>query len=62
MLGDRERISLGKSVEDFMHTVYSALRAAEKSYDVIVVETLEGEGRAASVMNRVMKAVGGKTV
>ena len=62
VLGDRERISLGKSVEDFMHTVYSALRAAEKSYDVIVVETLEGEGRAASVMNRVMKAVGGKTV
>lgn len=62
VLGDRERISLGKSVEDFMHTVYSALRAAEKSYDVIIVETLEGEGRAASVMNRVMKAVGGKTV
>ena len=62
VLGDRECISLGKSVEDFMHTVYSALRAAEKSYDVIVVETLKGEGRAASVMNRVMKAVGGKTV
>lgn len=62
VLGDRECISLGKSVEDFMHTVYSALRAAEKSYDVIIVETLEGEGRAASVMNRVMKAVGGKTV
>ena len=62
VLGDRECISLGKSVEDFMHTVYSALRAAEKSYDVIVVETLDGEGRAASVMNRVMKAVGGKTV
>ena len=62
VFGDRECISLGKSVEDFMHTVYSALRAAEKSYDVIVVETLEGEGRAASVMNRVMKAVGGKTV
>ena len=62
VLGARERISLGKSVEDFMHTVYSALRAAEKSYDVIIVETLEGEGRAASVMNRVMKAVGGKTV
>lgn len=62
VLGDRECISLGKSVEDFMHTVYSALRVAEKSYDVIIVETLEGEGRAASVMNRVMKAVGGKTV
>ena len=60
--GGRARISLGVSVEDFMHSVYSALRAAEKDYDVIVVETLTGEGRAASVMNRVMKAVGGKTV
>lgn len=62
VLGERERISLGVSVEDFMHSVYSALRAAEKDHDVIVVETLMGEGRAASVMNRVMKAVGGKTV
>ena len=62
VLGERERISLGVSVEDFMHSVYSALRAAEKDHDVIVVETLTGEGRAASVMNRVMKAVGGKTV
>lgn len=62
VLGERERISLGVSVEDFMHSVYSALRVAEKDHDVIVVETLTGEGRAASVMNRVMKAVGGKTV
>lgn len=62
VLGERERISLGVSVDDFMHSVYSALRAAEKDHDVIVVETLTGEGRAASVMNRVMKAVGGKTV
>ena len=62
VLGERERISLGVSVEDFMHSVYSALRAAEKDHDVIVVETFTGEGRAASVMNRVMKAVGGKTV
>lgn len=62
VLGERERISLGVSVEDFMHSVYSALRTAEKDHDVIVVETLTGGGRAASVMNRVMKAVGGKTV
>ena len=61
-LGARERISLGADVDDFMHSVYSALRAAEKTYDVIIVEALKGEGRAASVMNRVMKAVGGKTV
>ena len=61
-LGDRARISLGGSVDDFMHGVYSALRAAEKEYGVIIVEMLDGDGRAASVMNRVMKAVGGKTV
>ena len=61
-LGDRERISLGESVDDFMHSVYSALRTAEKEHDVIIVEMLEGEGRAASVMNRVMKAVGGKVL
>lgn len=61
-LGDRERISLGGSVDDYMHNVYSALREAERKYDVIIVEELQGEGRAASVMNRVMKAVGGKTV
>ena len=61
-LGDRARISLGGNVDDFMHGVYSALRAAEKEYGVIIVEMLDGDGRAASVMNRVMKAVGGKTV
>ncbi len=62
ILGERSRVSLGRSVDDFMHNVYSALRTAEKEHDVIIVETLAGEGRAASVMNRVMKAVGGKTV
>ena len=62
ILGERARVSLGRSVDDFMHNVYSALRTAEKEHDVIIVETLAGEGRAASVMNRVMKAVGGKTV
>ena len=62
ILGERALVSLGRSVDDFMHNVYSALRTAEKEHDVIIVETLAGEGRAASVMNRVMKAVGGKTV
>lgn len=61
-LGGRERISLGNSVEDYMHSVYAALRAAEKEHDVIIVQKLDGGGRSASVMNRVMKAVGGKTV
>ena len=45
-----------------MRRVYAALREAEREYDVIIVEMLKGGGREASVMNRVMKAVGGKTV
>ena len=61
-LGARERISLGGDVEDFMRSVYAALRLAERDHDVIIVQTLEGGGRAASVMNRVMKAVGGKMI
>lgn len=58
--GDRNVISLGDGVDEYMHNIYAAMRTAEKAYDAIVIEALEGEGRAASVMNRVMKAVGGK--
>ena len=60
--GDRNVISLGDGVDEYMHNIYAAMRTAEKAYDAIVIEALEGEGRAASVMNRVMKAVGGKKV
>ncbi len=61
-LGDRDRISLGSDTDGYMRRVYAALREAEREYDVIIVEMLKGGGREASVMNRVMKAVGGKTV
>lgn len=61
-LGGRDRISLGSDTDGYMRRVYAALREAEREYDVIIVEMLKGGGREASVMNRVMKAVGGKTV
>lgn len=60
--GGRNRISLGTDTDSYMRRVYAALREAEREYDVIIVEMLKGGGREASVMNRVMKAVGGKTV
>lgn len=59
---DREQISLGVTVEDYTRNIYSALHIAEKEYDYIIVEELEGDGLEASVMNRVTKAAGGKEV
>lgn len=59
---DRAQISLGVTVEDYTRNIYSALHEAEKEYDFIIVEQLHGEGLEASVMNRVTKAAGGKSV
>ncbi len=62
VIGSRARISLGSTVEDYTRYIYSALHDAEKKYDFIIVEQLHGEGLEASVMNRVTKASGGKSV
>lgn len=59
---ERNIVSLGVTAEDYMRNVYSALRSAEKDYDIIIVEIMQGDGVEKSVMNRVMKAAGGKTV
>ncbi len=59
---DRAQISLGITVEDYTRNVYSALHTAEKEYDYIIIEHLDGTGLEASVMNRVEKAAGGKSV
>lgn len=61
-IGDRRVISLGVSEKDYMRNVYSALREAEKSFGYIIIDELKGDGIAASVMNRVNKAAGGKQV
>ncbi len=59
---ERSLISLGVTVEDYTRNIYSALHTAEKEYDYIIVEELNGDGLEASVMNRVTKAAGGKEV
>lgn len=60
--GARSLISLGVTAEDYMRNIYAALRSAEKQYDLIIAETMKGGGIEASVMNRVLKAAGGRTV
>lgn len=62
MLGQRSWISLGCSVQDYTRNIYGALHDAEKEYDYIIIEELAGDGLEASVMNRVTKAAGGKSV
>lgn len=62
VVGERNLISLGVTVEDYTRNIYSALHTAEKEYDYIIVEELHGKGLEASVMNRVTKAAGGKEV
>lgn len=59
---ERNIVSLGVTVEDYTRNIYSALHIAEKEYDYIIVEELNGDGLEASVMNRVTKAAGGKEV
>lgn len=61
-VGERAQISLGVTIEDYTRCVYNALHVAEKAYDYIIIERLDGSGLEASVMNRVEKAAGGKCV
>ena len=61
-VGERAQISLGVTIEDYTRCVYNALHVAEKAYDYIIIERLDGAGLEASVMNRVEKVAGGKCV
>lgn len=51
-------VSLGKTPEDAMARLFSALRFAEKKYDYIIVQWFEGDDYYP-VQNRIKKAVGG---
>jgi len=62
VIKEREIISLGITAEDYTRNIYAALHTAEKDFDYIIVEKLEGNGIAVSVMNRVEKACSGKIV
>ncbi len=59
---DRNIIDLGITADDYARNIYAALRRAEENFTNIIVEQLNGSGIEISVMNRVNKAAGGKTV
>lgn len=48
--------SLGETSKEYMENIYSALRYAEKKYEYIIIQKLEGDGIEKSIMNRVEKA------
>ena len=50
-------IDLGEQDTEVMHNLFAALREAEKSYDLIILEQLPEEGVLYSVMNRAKKSV-----
>lgn len=60
--GGRKIVDLGTTAEDYARNVYSALREAEGKYSHIIIEELHGGGIEYSVMNRVYKSAGEKTV
>jgi len=60
--GTRDVITVGKAAKDYARNVYAALRAAEKSYGAIIAEGVEDSGIGRSIINRLIKASGGKLV
>ena len=62
LLGDCRFMALGEDDAQVCRNIYSALHKAEKIADFIICEVLGASGVAASVMNRVNKAAGGKRV
>ncbi len=61
-LGGCRFIDLGADDAQVCRNIYSALHKGEKIADFIICEDLGTQGVAASVMNRVNKAAGGKRV
>ncbi len=59
---ERNVLDLGITADDYARNIDAALRKAEETYSNIIVEKLNGSGIEISVMNRVNKAAGGKTV
>lgn len=62
MLGGRTHIDVGATDKDICRNIYAALHRGEKIAGFIVCEHFGNEGVCGSVMNRVMKSAGGKTV
>ncbi len=61
-IGNCDCIDLGKSDEDVMRNIYSSMHEAQKKFGFIICQDFGDKGIAASVMNRIEKASGGKRV
>jgi len=55
---NRNIIVLGTNSREVSHSLFKALREAEKQYNYILAETVEDVGLGKSVMNRMKKAAG----
>lgn len=60
--GNRTHIDVGSTDAEVCRNIYAALHRGEKIADYIICEHFGDSGVCGSVMNRVMKAAGGKTV
>lgn len=60
--GGRQYISMGKNGTEIAHNIFGILRECEKKYDVILIEQLPEFDIFYSVMNRLKKSTGGKTL
>ena len=61
-LGGFNVILLGKSDEEAMRNIYSAMHEAQDRYDYIICQDFGNDGLGASIMNRINKASGGKRI
>ncbi|MEG1536246.1 MAG: Sua5 family C-terminal domain-containing protein, partial [Clostridia bacterium] len=59
-LAGRRSIVVGKNGEEVARNIYCAMHSGEKLSDYIICQDFGASGVYASVMNRVIKAAGGK--
>ena len=62
LMGNREYVNLGNNDSEVCKNIYKTMRDSEKVCDYIICIDLGDNGLCKSVMNRVMKACGGKIV
>lgn len=56
-------VDMGKDSREYAHNLFAALRGCDKDgYDCAIAEGIGEEGYGLSVMNRLIKAAGGKTL
>ena len=61
--GERNVFNVGKDAKEYAHNLFYLLRECDKEgYEAAVAEGVTPEGYGLSVMNRLVKSAGGKTV